>query len=306
VATDRLRELEVFLGVVEAGNFSAAARRMNCSPSAVSKLIERLEARTGARLLQRTTRSVSLTQEGRALALAARKVLDALVECEAATGDASAARGTIRVHTTLTFSEQQLAPLLSEFLDRHPELRIEFLLTSDPVGLVTEDVDVSIQAGVALEDTRVVKRIGTTGPVLCAAPRYVQKFGTPFHPDDLARHHCLNFLPHSPRSIWHVRAGDAAVPMPVSGRIASNSEHFLRVLACQGLGIAKLADFHVARDLREGRLLPILESFPLNEPVPILAVLPSNRHMTARLRLFLRFLEQRLERVARSGADQTR
>jgi len=294
VASDRLRELEVFLGVVEAGNFSAAARRMHCSPSAVSKLIERLEARTGARLLQRTTRSVSLTHEGKALALAARKVLDALVECETATGDASAARGTIRVHTTLTFSEQQLAPLLPEFLERHPELRIEFLLTSEPASLVTEDVDVSIQAGAALEATRVVKRIGTTVPVLCAAPRYLQKFGTPVHPDDLARHHCLNFLPRSPRSIWHVRAGDAAVPLAVNGRIASNSEHFLRDLACQGLGIARLADFHVARDLREGRLLPLLESFRLDEPTPILAVLPSNRHMTARLRLFLRFLEQRL------------
>lgn len=299
MATDRLRELEVFLGVVEAGNFSAAARRMNCSPSNVSKLIERLEARTGARLLQRTTRSVSLTHEGKALALAARKVLDALVECETATGDASAARGTIRVHTTLAFSEQQLAPLLPEFLDRHPELRIEFLLNSDPVSLVTEDVDVSIQAGAALGDTRVAKRIGTTSPVLCAAPRYLQKFGTPAHPDDLARHHCLNFLPHSPRSTWHVRAGDAAVPIAVSGRIASNSDNFLRVLACQGLGIARLADFHVARDLREGRLLPLLESFRLDEPIPILAVLPSNRHMTARLRLFLRFLEQRLERVVR-------
>ena len=297
MATDRLRELEVFLGVVEAGNFSAAARRMNCSPSAVSKLIERLEARTGARLLQRTTRSVSLTQEGKALALAARKVLDALVDCETATGDAAAARGTIRVHTTLTFAEQQLAPLLPEFLERHPELRIEFLLNSDPVSLVTEDVDVSIQAGAALEDTRVVKRIGTTGPVLCAAPRYVQKFGTPLHPDDLARHHCLNFLPQSPRSTWPMRAGDEAVPMPVSGRITSNSEHFLRVLACQGLGIARLADFHVARDLREGRLLALLEPFRIDEPTPILAVLPSNRHMTARLRLFLRFLEQRLERA---------
>ena len=297
MATDRLRELEVFLGVVEAGNFSAAARRMNCSPSAVSKLIERLEARTGARLLQRTTRSVSLTHEGKALALAARKVVDALGECETATGDASAARGTIRVHTTLTFAEQQLAPLLPEFLDRHPELRIEFLLNSDPVSLVTEDVDVSIQAGAALEDTRVVKRIGTTGPVLCAAPRYVQKFGTPLHPDDLARHHCLNFLPQSPRSTWHLGAGDEAVPMAVSGRITSNSEHFLRVLACQGLGIARLADFHVARDLREGRLVALLEAFRLDEPSPILAVLPSNRHMTARLRLFLRFLEQRLERA---------
>lgn len=297
MATDRLRELEVFLGVVEAGNFSAAARRMNCSPSAVSKLIERLEARTGARLLQRTTRSVSLTQEGKALALAARKVLDALVDCETATGDAAAARGTIRVHTTLTFAEQQLAPLLPEFLERHPELRIEFLLNSDPVSLVTEDVDVSIQPGAALEDTRVVKRIGATGPVLCAAPRYVQKFGLPLHPDDLARHHCLNFLPQSPRSTWRVGAGDEAVPMAIGGRITSNSEHFLRVLACQGLGIARLADFHVARDLREGRLLALLESFRLDEPAPILAVLPSNRHMTARLRLFLRFLEQRLERA---------
>lgn len=297
MASDRLRELEVFLCVVEAGNFSAAARRMNCSPSAVSKLVERLEARTGARLLQRTTRSVSLTQEGQALALAARKVLDALVECEAATGNASAARGLLRVHTTLTFSEQQLAPLLPEFLERHPELRIEFLLTSDPVSLVTQDVDVSIQAGPALKDTRVVKRIGTTSSVLCAAPSYLRKFGTPAHPNDLVGHRCLNFLPQSPRSIWPLRVGDASVPMAVGGRIASNSEHFLRVLACEGLGIARLADFHVARDLREGRLLALLESFRVDGPIPILAVLPSNRHMTARLRLFLRFLEQRLSRA---------
>ncbi len=294
--SDRFREIETFITVVESANFSAAARKLDCTPSAVSKLIERLESRMGARLLQRTTRRITLTQEGKAFHQAATHVMDSLREAEDAISEAgSRARGTLKVHTTLAFAEQQLAPNLPEFLQRNPMVRVEFLLTSDPVDLVQEDVDISIQVGDVRHESMVAKRIGTARWVICASPAYLQKRGTPLGPEDLQDHDCLNFLAHSPRSHWRLGTRGQIYEPAINGPLAANSDNFLRVLARQGMGIARLADFHVGRDIREGRLVPLLAEWQLEEPLPIFAVLPSNRLISARVQVFLRFLELRLD-----------
>jgi DNA-binding transcriptional LysR family regulator len=295
--SDRFRELEVFSSVVDTGSFTAAARQLDCTPSAVSKQIDRLEARMGSRLIQRTTRSLALTQEGRAFHEAARNVLEALDDAESVLSDAGAqVRGTIRIHTTLAFCEQQLAPDLPDFLQRHALIRLEFLLTSDAVDLVEEDIDVSIQVAPVSHGAQVSKRIGTSRWVICASPSYLQRHGTPQTPEDLAQHNCLNFLTQSRRSRWPLGTAGQPVEVKVGGQVASNSDNFLRVLACQGMGIARLADFHVARDVREGRLVPLLSEFRLDDHVPIMAMLPSNRRLSPRVKAFLKFLEQRLQK----------
>lgn len=297
MATDRFREIEVFAAVIDSASFSAAARKLDCTPSAVSKLIERLERRLGTRLLQRTTRSITPTEEGRAFHRAALHVLEALQEAETTLADAGQrARGKLRVHTTLAFAEQQLAPDLPVFLRQNPQVRLEFLLTSDPVDLVQEDVDVSIQIGPAASESKVVKRIGEARWVVCASPAYLQKHGTPREPADLAQHNCLNFLAQSPRSHWRLGTADNASDPPITGTVAANSDNFLRVLARQGMGIARLADFHVSRDVRDGYLVPLLVDCQRDAPLPIYAVLPSNRLLSARVKVFLRFLEQQLAR----------
>lgn len=294
MASDRFREFEVFVAVVDAGSLSGAARRLGCTPSAVSKLIERLEGRIGARLLQRTSRAIALTAEGRAFHQAAAHALEAVNEAESLMLDATApAEGTLKVHTTLYFAQHQLAPILPDFLTRHPKLRIEFLMSSDSVDMLQADIDVSIHVGPVTNLSLVARRIGTAKWVVCAAPSYLQRFGVPRRPEDLQRHSCLNFLNHMPRSSWAMRGVPGNLSLRPASLIASNSDSFLRVLACQGLGIARLNDFQIAQDLRDGSLVALLPDFHLSEPEPIYAVLQSRRNLSVRVKVFLKFLESR-------------
>ena len=297
MTSDRFREFEVFVSVVDAGSFSGAARRLGCTPSAVSKMIDHLERRMGTRLLQRSSRALALTVEGRTFQQAAVHALEAVSEAESLMLDAAAAApaaGTLRVHTSLNFAQHKLAPVLPEFMARHPLVRMEFLLHSDPVDLIRADIDVSIQVGPVLNQNLVAKRIGTTRGVVCAAPSYLQRHGAPSTPDELKDHNCLNFLPHMPNSMWPMRRNGESVHPQLAGNIASNSDNFLRVLACQGIGIVKLADFHVGQDLYDGRLVAILSEFQLDETEPIYAVFQSRRNLSLRVKVFLKFLENRL------------
>lgn len=305
MSADRFREFETFVCVVESGNFSAASRKLGCTPSAVSKLIERMENRLSVRLLQRTSRSLSLTQEGRNFHRAAARVLETVSEAESTLLDANApATGLLRVHTTLNFAQHQVAPVLPEFLARHPQLRIEFLLNSEPIDLVKADIDLSLQVGPIANTSLIARRIATTRWLLCASPHYLHQAGTPLVPADLLRHNCLNFLPQTYRSVWPLRASAGSPgandqrPMPTRyeamGNVASNSDNFLRVLACQGMGIARLAAFHIGQDMRDGNLLPVLGDCLPEEPEPVFAVFQSRRNLSLRVKVFLRFLEEKL------------
>lgn len=302
MSTDRFREFETFVCVVETGSFSAASRKLGCTPSAVSKLIERMENRLGVRLVQRTSRSLTLTQEGRNLHRAAAHVLETVTEAEAALLDTEAtATGLLRVHTTLNFAQTQLAPLLPDFLAAHPKLRIEFLLNSEPIDLVNADIDISLQVGPVTNPSLIARRIATTRWLLCAAPSYLQASGTPIVPADLLNHNCLNFLPQTYRSVWPLRDESKDAPNEKSpshyealGNVASNSDNFLRVLACQGMGIARLAEFHIAQDLREGKLCRVLGGSLPDQPEPVFAVYQSRRNLSSRVKIFLAYLEKHL------------
>lgn len=302
MSADRFREFETFVCVVESGSFSAASRKLGCTPSAVSKLIERMENRLGVRLVQRTSRSLSLTQEGRHFHRSAVRVLETINEAESALSEVNTpASGLLRVHTTLNFAQTQLAPLLPEFLRRHPDLRIEFLLNSEPIDLVNADIDLSLQVGPVTNPSLIARRLATTRWLLCAAPQYLQEAGVPQVPEDLLRHNCLNFLPQTYRSVWPLRddqdlPGQAAGPSRYEavGNVASNSDNFLRVLACQGMGIARLAAFHIGQDLREGRLCTVLDDCLPLQAEPVFAVYQSRRNLSSRVKVFLAFLEERL------------
>jgi DNA-binding transcriptional LysR family regulator len=300
MSADRFREFETFVCVVEAGSFSAASRKLGCTPSAVSKLVERMENRLGVRLLQRTSRSLTLTQEGRNLHRAAVRVLETVNEAESTLLNVETpASGLLRLHTTLNFAQTQLAPLLPAFLSAHPQLRIEFLLNSEPIDLVSADIDLSLQVGPVTNPSLIARRIGTTHWLLCAAPQYLQTAGIPVVPSDLLRHNCLNFLPQTYRSVWPLCDEGAATDGKPSryeavGNVASNSDNFLRVLACQGMGIARLAAFHIGQDLREGRLCQVLGDCLPDQSEPVFAVYQSRRNLSARVKVFLAFLERQL------------
>ncbi|WP_109479397.1 LysR family transcriptional regulator [Paraburkholderia sp. C35] len=301
MSADRFREFETFVCVVDTGSFSAASRKLDCTPSAVSKLIDRMENRLGVRLLHRTSRTLALTQDGRNFHQAAIRALEAVNEAEASLLHADApVTGLLRVHTTLNFAQQQLARILPDFLALNPQLRIEFILHSDAVDLIAADIDLSLQVGPVTNPSLVARRIATTQWLLCASPEYLQRAGTPRHPADLADHNCLNFLPGTYRSVWPMRTqGEQSVEttrLEATGNVASNSDNFLRVLACQGMGIARLAAFHIAPDLRAGTLRTVLADWLPEDREPVFAVFQSRRNLNLRVKVFVKFLEERLSR----------
>ncbi|MFM0060946.1 LysR family transcriptional regulator [Paraburkholderia phytofirmans] len=302
MSADRFREFETFVCVVDSGSFSAASRKLDCTPSAVSKLVDRMENRLGVRLLHRTSRTLALTQDGRNFHQAAIRALEAVNEAEASLLHADApVTGLLRVHTTLNFAQQQLALILPDFLAQNPELRIEFILHSDAVDLIAADIDLSLQVGPVTNPSLVARRIATTQWLLCASPEYLRRAGTPRAPADLADHNCLNFLPQTYRSVWPMRAQDekgapntGTTRLEATGNVASNSDNFLRVLACQGMGIARLAAFHIAPDLRAGTLRTVLADWLPEDREPVFAVFQSRRNLNLRVKVFVKFLEERL------------
>jgi DNA-binding transcriptional LysR family regulator len=291
---DRIRELDIFLRVTEESSFSAAARALDCNPSTISKLIQRLEDRLGVRLFHRTSRALALTPEGERFLEGAQKVIDALEDAENVIGQSKIeASGVLRINSALTFAQSRLVPLMPEFLARNPQLRIEFVLTASPLDLFEHQIDVSLQVGHVPDSSLVAKRLATTRWVICAAPSYLKKRGIPQTLDDLSQHNCLNFLPGSYLSQWTVRKGAATVNLDVKGNIGANSGEILRSLVSTGLGIARLSEFNVGAEIAAGRLVRLLPDFEMDLGEPVFAIYASKRNISHRLKVFLDFLDEK-------------
>ncbi|MBL8344766.1 MAG: LysR family transcriptional regulator [Rubrivivax sp.] len=288
---DRIRELAFFLRVSEVESFSAAARSLDLDPSTISKVIQRLENRLGVRLFHRTSRVLQLTQEGEQFLAAAQKVMAALEEAEASVSPAATeATGVLRISSTAAFARRRLAPLLPEFLRAHPLVRVEIIVAATPPDLFEQQIDISFQSGTIPDSTLVARRVTTARWHLCASPAYLAKAGTPKTPEDLSGHRCLNFLPGSFRSRWPFKsapgAPDQIVTQEPKALAAANNGDVLCALAIDGLGLARLADYHIDAELKAGQLVIVLDEHAL-EREPIYAVFASKRHLSARVRAFL-------------------
>lgn len=297
---DRIRELAFFLRVTEVESFSAAARSLDLDPSTISKVIQRLENRLGVRLFHRTSRVLQLTQEGEQFLSAAQKVMAALEEAEASVSPAATeATGVLRVSATAAFARRRLAPLLPEFLRANPLVRVEIVVAATPPDLFEQQIDISFQSGNIPDSTLVARRVTTARWHLCAAPSYLARAGTPRSPEDLARHQCLNFLPGSFRSRWPFKAtaasdaGEQLVTHEPKALAAANNGDVLCTLAIAGLGLARLADYHIDAELKAGQLVTVLDDHALDRE-PIYAVFASKRHLSARVRAFLDHVRQQL------------
>lgn len=294
---DRIRELAFFLRVSEESSFSSAARSLDLDPSTISKVIQRLENRLGVRLFHRTSRVLQLTQEGEQFLAAAQKVMTTLEEAEASISPSvSEATGVLRLSSTPAFARRRLAPLMPDFLRANPGVRVEFVLTATPPDLFEQQIDVSFQSGNIPDSTLVARRITVARWRLCAAPAYLQAHGTPRGPEDLARHQCLNFLPGSYRSRWLTRREGQIETTEPKSIVAANNGDVLCTLAVAGMGIARLADYHIDHELAAGQLVTLLDDFELDRE-PIYAVYASKRHLSPRVRVFLEFAAGRLASV---------
>jgi DNA-binding transcriptional LysR family regulator len=293
---DRFQALTAFAGVVESGSFVSAAERLGVSVSAVSRHVAELEAHLNVRLLNRTTRRLSLTESGRVFFEHCVQLLADLDEAErSASASALTPRGTLRLSAAVTFGERHLAPAIGAFVERYPDVRFDVELSDRVVDLIDERFDAALRIGAIGSQSLVGRPVGVTSMVCCAAPGYLLRRGEPRRPDDLAGHECLTYQYASQRNTWVFRARDgSAQHIKVSGSVHANSGRFLAALAAEGRGIAYEPDFIVGPDVRAGRLMPILSAF---QPLPstIQLVYPSRRHLSAKVRVFADFLRERFQ-----------
>ena len=291
---DRFAAIAAFVRVVEAGSFARAAERLGVSVSSVSRQVAELEAHLDTRLLNRTTRRLSLTESGRAFHERAVQLLADLEEAErSANAGTVEPRGTLRLASSNTFGARHLAPAIAEFVARHPAVRFDVELSDRVTDLVEEGFDIAVRIGEIGSQNLVGRKVGVTRLVCCAAPAYVEKHGAPRTPQDLARHSCLTYEYAPQRGVWTFRdakGGEHAVR--VAGPVHGNSGRLLEALAAEGLGIAFEPDFIVGPDIRSGRLVTLLPQYAA-APTPIHVVYPSRRHLSAKVRVFTDFLAAR-------------
>ena len=288
---DYASEMAAFVRVVDSNGFSAAAPMLGLSPSAVSKLITRLETRLGVRLLQRTTRALHLTQEGEVFYTAAKRIVGEIEALEnQMVGQSGTPSGVLRVTTSLAFATHQLAPVLSEFFARHPLVQFELLPTDRVIDMVEEGIDVAIRIGRLADTSFMARKIGEDKRLICAAPSYLARHGMPQRPADLARHNCIVSRDHPYLNRWSFKVDGRIIEIDVRGRVAVTEGEAQMQLALQGIGIVRLTRLTLAQSIRDGALVPLLGAFSAEEAVGIHAVYPHRRHLAPKVPAFVNFL----------------
>src|SRR3954470_5109187 len=291
---DHASEMAVFVRVVDCNGFSAAAPALGLTPSAVSKLVTRLETRLGVRLLQRTTRALSLTADGEAFYAAARRIVGEIAALEAEiSNQRETPHGLLRVTTSLAFSTHQLAPLIGEFLERHPAIQLELMPTDRVVDMVEEGVDVAIRIGKLPDSSFMARKIGDDVRLVCAAPAYLASHPVPRRPEDLARHNCIVSRDRAYLNRWHFRIDGQVREIEVGGRLAVSEGEAQMRLALQGLGIVRLTRLTVAGAIKRGELTALLQDYSAEEPVPIHAVYPHRKHLASKVTAFVDFIREK-------------
>lgn len=293
---DRIEDIRLFLRVLDLGSISAAARTLELSPAVASQRLKRLEEALGVRLLQRSTRQLTVTPEGAALAERGRPLVEDL---EALTGDlrqsAETVSGTLRVTLPAAFGRQYISPLMPEFLARHPRLRLSLDLSDAMLDLVAEGFDLGIRVGTLEDSSLVAKRLADNRRVLCASPDYLARRGLPATPADLEQHDCLLMVgAKGPRDRWTLIAADGSeTTVRVRGPFESNMGEVVRDAVLAGLGISLHSAWHVCDDLKAGRLQIVLPDYRTPESA-IYAVMPERRLMLPRVRAFIDFVVEKL------------
>jgi len=287
---DLLAGLRTFVRVAESGSFSAVAREIGATQPAVSRQISALEQHLDARLIQRTTRSLTLTEDGRDLLDHARRVLDCVEEAEVAVGRRQGTpSGLVRIATPSTFGRLYVAPRMRRLLDRYPELSVELHMSDSVTDMIAGGIDLAIRGGVVQEASLVARRIGSSARSVVASTDYLDRNGTPLHPSDLARHSCIAFLQGAAPNEWRFNGPDGAVSVEIGGRFRTDSSDALREAVMAGVGLALASSWVFGADLTSGRAKAVLQRYQA-EQVPIHAVYPSRRNLAPRTRAVIDFL----------------
>ena len=289
---DRFENASVFAAVIEAGGFTRAAERLGLSRAATSKHVQQLEQRLGARLLNRTTRRVSVTAAGRTFYEQCRRILAELEEAERAAGELhNEPRGELRVIAPTNFGLAEIGTTITDFLLAYPRIRINLTLNDRPPDPIEGGYDIAISVGRprGTSTSLIVRQLNTARRILCAAPDYLRRRGTPQKPEDLTEHDCLSYSYIAVPDEWHLIGGDGERVVKVTGPIVTGHRHVLKTAAVRGLGIAYGPLDFFRDDIGAGRLVPVLVAYRLPE-VAIYAVYPVSRQRSAKVTAFNDFM----------------
>ena len=287
MSIDRLTLWQTYVRVIETGSFSAVARELGTSQPRVSKQIAALESQLGVRLIRRSTRKLSMTEEGERLYVEARRIVEEVSEVESQLKGAGEPQGTLRIACPPVFAQLKLLPLAASFMQQYPQLALEFSVHDRFVDLVEDGIDVAIRIGELADTGLHARRIGTARRICVASPRYLKEFGTPQTPADLRAHNCILYTLLATGATWPFEG----MPVKVKGRARGNSPEVVTTLARTGLGIAMAPHFLFTDALAAGDLRRILEDWPL-PGLPIHALHLARRHVPARIRLFVEYAAQ--------------
>ncbi|UDM52008.1 LysR family transcriptional regulator [Cupriavidus sp. MP-37] len=288
---NRIGDIAAFVAAVKTGSFTAAAASLGLTRSAIGKSVVRLEARFGVRLLNRTTRQLSLTDEGRIMYERCRQIIEDLEDVDATMAmRRSKPTGTLRLTAPLSFGQRHILPVLDIFLKQWPELRADISFTDRFVDLVDEGFDIAIRIGEPKDDSAILTRtIGTQRFLTCASPDYLARRGTPQTPQALHEHDIITLRSADRPRAWHFDTPDGHYVFDTQGRLSIDSSEAMRAAALAGFGIVQLPTYITGDALRSGALIPVLEEF-VPAPDPIRIIYPSKRHLSPRIRTFIDLL----------------
>jgi len=298
-----LSAIEIFVKVVDAGSFSAAARALGVSKSHTSKRVSQLEDRLGARLLQRTTRRLTLTEAGRLFYDRCARVLDELSEAEQVITELSTSpRGTLRMAVPMSFGVRFVAPLVADFTADFPEIDVDVQHSDARVDLLADEFDLAIRIGQLSDSSMVARKVSEVDVYICASPDYLAKHGTPETPRDLRDHQCLIYTESAMPGVWSLGNGETAQTVHVSGPIRSNSGDTIMQACVRGQGIAMVPDFLAAEFIRDGRLVTIMDNYRPST-MGTYVIFPHRRHLSPKVRSFVDYVAARWKFPPWSCAD---
>jgi len=293
---NKLQAMEVFVQVVDTGSFTRAAEMLSMPKASVSTMVQALETALAAKLLHRTTRLVTVTSDGAAYYERCIRILSDVRDAEESLSRTRLnPSGRLRVDTPTGFSSEILVPALPAFFERYPDIKLELGSTDRPVDLIEEGVDCAVRGGPLFDTSLIARRVGVINFVTAASPDYLARFGVPQHPNDLLQHRCVNYFSAKNGKVydWDFNRGGERIEVPLPGLIALNDSNAYVQAGLAGLGVIQMTDYLLLRHMQEGRMVQLLPDWS-SDPLPIHVVYPQNRHLSAKVRVFVEWVAELL------------
>ncbi|WP_375514413.1 LysR family transcriptional regulator [uncultured Nostoc sp.] len=292
---DKLKSLMIFIRSAQYGSFSQAARQLGMAPSAVSRAVLRLEDDLGVRLLQRTTRSLTLTEDGNRFYQRSEQILNDLEEAELEVKQSqSMPLGTLRLDLSFVFGKIHIAPALLQFVTQYPKLNLNVSFNDRLIDLIEEGVDATVRIGISSDCSLIMHHLATARYITCASPQYLAQYGTPIIPTELLQHRCVNFIyPQTRREAnWKFEQDGKSIHLAVDSYLRFDNSEVILEAVIQGAGVVQLPKFIAANAIARGDLQPILQAYTTQVGLPISVLYPQKRYLSAKVRVFVEFMRE--------------